>query len=310
MRNFINIRLKGVNNLSVKNAIRHNVRHADSSSVVNDNENILIDLNSENMGIFDSRERFKHFSKMYKEDRKKHNEKYKKKNKRNLRESFSSWSDGVITFSEKIHQDLGEKYTQKELIIIRKEFLKDFEKDFKTNVKLVILHLDEKTPHFHFMFKNFDEKGQSIIWKNNNSEKLSKLQDRRFEHFQKLGMERGIKKKKELIGVRDYKTIKQYHREQEIKLKEIQEATKNEIKKLKDLRLKIKNDIILGKELKKKQYEEISKQQNEYRVLNNKIKRFKVSKDEKLKETLRNEINQAIREIQSKKDLDFSSPYL
>ncbi len=53
--------------------------------------------------------------------------------------------------------------------------------------------------HFHFAFDNYDERGRSLFQKINNINDLSILQDIGFNHFGKLGIQRG--QKKEVTGV-------------------------------------------------------------------------------------------------------------
>lgn len=303
MKNFINVRLMGSNNLHIRDRIKHNLRRVKTRNISNDSKNTLINFNNKKMGVFDSKERYKFYSKLYKTDRKEHNEKYKQKNKRNLRQNFSTWSEGVITFSEQIHHDLGVKYTKEELIETSRTFLKDFEKEFETKIKMFVLHTDEKTPHFHFFFENFDKNGASITYKNRTREKLSFLQDLRFKHFQNLGMKRGIKKEKSKIGIRDYKTIKQYKTEEILQLNEVQDNIKEEIENLKIYRKKIIEDKELIIEEKKLIYKEISKKQNTLRNLKRLITKFNRLKKHINKEKRKELLKEIIEEI---KKTDFS----
>ena len=156
-------------------------------------------------------------SKEYQKDRTKHNEIYKAKHKRNLRDFQATWTDGVLTFSEAIHQDLGNKYTQEDLIKVATSCANDIAKKYGTQLIYLTLHMDETTPHFHFSLKNYDENGLSLWKKNQNKEFLSQLQDIAFEHFKKLGMQRGISK--EFTGKR-YETIQKYHVRKEMELRD------------------------------------------------------------------------------------------
>ena len=156
-------------------------------------------------------------SKEYQKDRIKHNEIYKAKHKRNLRDFQATWTDGVLTFSEAIHQDLGNKYTQEDLIKVATSCANDIAKKYGTQLIYLTLHMDETTPHFHFALKNYDKNGLSLWKKNQNKEFLSQLQDIAFEHFKKLGMQRGISK--EFTGKR-YETIQKYHVRKEMELRD------------------------------------------------------------------------------------------
>ena len=99
------------------------------------------------------------------------------------------FSSGVLTFSElarnvdidklweyglKSIQALGEKY--------------------KIKVLWVVLHTDETTPHFHYMFENLDADGRTFQSKLGR-DGCSKLQTFFGEQLQPLGFKRGIKKK-------------------------------------------------------------------------------------------------------------------
>ena len=99
------------------------------------------------------------------------------------------FSSGVLTFSElarnvdidklweyglKSIQALGEKY--------------------KIKVLWVVLHTDETTPHFHYMFENLDADGRTFQSKLGR-DGCSKLQTFFGEQLQPLGFRRGIKKK-------------------------------------------------------------------------------------------------------------------
>ncbi|WP_323591630.1 plasmid recombination protein [Aliarcobacter butzleri] len=156
-------------------------------------------------------------SKHYKSDRTNHNEIYKSKHKRNLRDFQSTWTDGILTFSEAIHQDLGNKYTLEDLIKVATNCANDIAKKYGTKLIYLTLHMDETTPHFHFSLKNFDKNGLSLWKKNQNKEFLSQLQDIAFEHFKVLGMDRGVSKD---ITNKRYETIQKYHIRKEMELRD------------------------------------------------------------------------------------------
>jgi chromosome segregation ATPase len=86
------------------------------------------------------------------------------------------------------------KYTFNDLSNIALECLKDYEEYLGIKTKFMILHLDEKTPHFQYFFTNFNDKGNSITNLNKTTDRLSPLQDIAHKHFGKLGIERGLKK--------------------------------------------------------------------------------------------------------------------
>lgn len=281
MKNFVNVRVQSTNNLKISNRIKHNLRHIKSLNTQIVGKNVLVGINSPITKEIPTKtkSRYTYYKKMYDNDRTIHNERYKKNNGgRNVRDLASSWGEGVITFSERIHQDLGKKYSQEELFELSREYIKKFENQFETKVKMVIFHTDEKTPHFHFFFENYDETGKSIVWKNRDRKSLSKLQDIAGETFGKIGMNRGIKKSQEDCGVYDYKTTKQYKQEQLIEIQNIQDKIKQNIEDLKSQRKDIRDDITLSIEDKKDLYSEITHKQTILRNINKKIKQYKTIK--------------------------------
>ena len=220
MKNFINVRVQSYNYKKQYDLLRHNFRHKkDSLSQINEKPNFFIGPNGKLLEIDNTNKKkiYDIVSKEYQKDRTKHNEIYKAKHKRNLRDFQSTWTDGIFTFSEAIHEDLGNKYTQEDLIKVATSCANDIAKKYGTQLIYLTLHMDETTPHFHFTLKNYDENGLSLWKKNQNKKFLSELQDIAFEHFKKLGMQRGISK--EFTGKR-YETIQKYHVRKEMELRD------------------------------------------------------------------------------------------
>ena len=220
MKNFINVRVQSYNYKKQYDLLRHNFRHKkDSLSQINEKPNFFIGPNGKVLEIDNTNKKkiYDIVSKEYQKDRTKHNEIYKAKHKRNLRDFQATWTDGVLTFSEAIHQDLGNKYTQEDLIKVATSCANDIAKKYGTQLIYLTLHMDETTPHFHFSLKNYDENGLSLWKKNQNKEFLSQLQDIAFEHFKELGMQRGISK--DITG-KKYETTKNYHIRKEMELRD------------------------------------------------------------------------------------------
>ena len=220
MKNFINVRVQSYNYKKQYDLLRHNFRHKkDSLSQINEKPNFFIGPNGKLLEIDNTNKKkiYDIVSKEYQKDRTKHNEIYKAKHKRNLRDFQATWTDGVLTFSEAIHQDLGNKYTQEDLIKVATSCANDIAKKYGTQLIYLTLHMDETTPHFHFSLKNYDENGLSLWKKNQNKEFLSQLQDIAFEHFKTLGMNRGISKD---ITNKRYETIQKYHVRKEMELRD------------------------------------------------------------------------------------------
>lgn len=220
MKNFINVRVQSYNYKKQYDLLRHNFRHKkDSLSQINEKPNFFIGPNGKLLEIDNTNKKkiYDIVSKEYQKDRTKHNEIYKAKHKRNLRDFQATWTDGVLTFSEAIHQDLGNKYTQEDLIKVATSCANDIAKKYGTQLIYLTLHMDETTPHFHFALKNYDKNGLSLWKKNQNKEFLSQLQDIAFEHFKELGMQRGLSK--DITG-KKYETIQKYHIRKEMELRD------------------------------------------------------------------------------------------
>lgn len=220
MKNFINVRVQSYNYKKQFNLLRHNFRHKqDSLSQLNEKPNFFISPDGKVLEINNTNKKkiYNLMSKEYQKDRSEHNELYKTKHKRNLRDFQATWTDGILTFSEAIHQDLGTKYSKEDLIKVAVNCSNDIAKKYKTKLIYLTLHMDETTPHFHFALKNFDENGLSLWNKNKNKDFLSQLQDIAFQNFKELGMERGLSK--DITGKR-YETIQKYHIRKEMELRD------------------------------------------------------------------------------------------
>lgn len=220
MNNFINVRLEAYNHNKTLNAIKHNIRHIQSKSQKLNFDNMSKDRvhNNSNYFIFDgipypmkrnkadTKEYYNYLSQEYQDNRAEHNKLYKASNVnnpslkgRNLRDNQSTWVEGVFTFSDQFKEDLGNKYSFEELCKIANDCVLDIGKKLNANLKYIVYHGDEKTGHFHYAFDNYDNLGRSLFKKINNINDLSILQDIGFNHFGKLGIQRG--QKKEVTGV-------------------------------------------------------------------------------------------------------------
>ena len=310
-KNFINIRIQAHNNLKIYNSFKHNLRHTQKSlSSKEDSKNnnyLFLDNKTIEITNKNKKDLYNRISKDYQEDRKKHNELYKANFKRNLREVKSTYCEGVFTFSEGLKVDLkNKKYTLNDLSKVALECLDDFAKQYKTKINYMVLHLDEKTPHFQFSFSNYDEKGLSISHKNREKEQLSQLQDLAFKHFSKLGMERGIKKE---FTQNRHKSAKDYWNEKSLEQKNIYDKlvttikTKEEQKK--DLDLEIEEKIKTLSNLDN----DIETKKNSITILNEEIsnlEEIKINVDNKikvLKEERKELANQKEIDLETKKSL-------
>lgn len=96
-----------------------------------------------------------------------------------------------------------------------------FKREFGDQLKIAVLHLDEKTPHLHFMigteikslkrYKNqkgeFHKETWSLNAKRYDPEFLRGLHDRHAQHNKSLGLRRGVKG-----SMREHKTLKEFYK--------------------------------------------------------------------------------------------------
>lgn len=113
---------------------------------------------------------------------------YKKHHNRKLPKNFKPFTNGIITFSNTIQKDL-ELLTNKDN---RKEFFKVIKGFLEEEVGTLIsldFHLDETTPHFHFMSVNYNYE-QHITYSRlitngiKENERVNKQQDRLEKYLQ------------------------------------------------------------------------------------------------------------------------------
>ena len=296
MNNYTNLRVQAMNQSKMMNRIKHNIRAIKSRSEISSQENIYIDLSDGDYNFYtqksikgnseDSKGIYKNIKRRYDQDRIEHTQLYQdyRKDKRKLKDSKSTYAEFVFTFSESIHKDLGNKYTQDELISCAVDLCKDLEETFGFKPKDLFLHLDEATPHFHFFSSNYDDKGLSITHRYRDRDSLSSMQDMIHKHFKKLGMERGVKKSPELCGVYDYQTVEKYHTNI---LRELKQDITKFNKDIKDMRY-IKKNLIseYGHKSKEvKEFDNIMKDQREtIKQHKNTIKRLESQLDQKYDE--------------------------
>jgi chromosome segregation ATPase len=202
-----------------------------------------------------------------------HSKRFKSRVQKSIRDRNTTLINGVFTFSEKLKNDYdNKKITKEEFLKSGIDLVNDISKKMNSEVLYLSLHLDEKTPHFHFHLKNFDSEGKSIFFKNRDRENLSNLQNLGEKHFKKYGIKRGIKK--EVSQINNVSLKKYWEKEittQKNKFEEIINQQKTEIENLKDLRKETTKTDKENKE-KKEIYNQISQRQNELRECNKKLK--------------------------------------
>lgn len=274
MKNYINSRIEGFNNLKIRGMYEHDLRTKESRHQKNNKTNFCYDvetneiikvryislkdqeqLSEDDLKTFndDRKKLLNYYHKSldkYSKDREEHNNLYKKRRNQNLKDSTGSHAEGILTFSEQIQHDFNNGKLDLNLFMKRGiAAAKESCKYLGAELINVTLHLDETTPHFHYIFKNFDENGKSLTHKaniKNKGLKLEYLQDIATKHFEKdFGIKRGIEK--EFRGDIRHQTTTQYYE-----------------KKIYDLNLKVKEHI--------KILENTNKQQKEAYTLLNKTK--------------------------------------
>jgi hypothetical protein len=252
MNNFINVRIKPYNAAKEKNDIKHNLRTVNTQSKVDENfqglKNKVINFQDEKPLT------------VLKKWRAEHNTKYKKRLKENLTDKNSTLINGIISFSEKIHTDFNNKYSQEEFENANINAIKEIAEFLGTEIMYVSFHYDEKTPHVHYHFKNFDEQGRSIFYKNRTKEQLEKLQDIGFKHLGKLGMERGIKKD---TTNKTHQTTQVYYRKLYKEYNDNLKSLRNELKSLE-----------INADEKKKLYSDITNMQKQLREHKNDLDNY------------------------------------
>lgn len=290
LKNFINVRIETSNHEKEIVDVKHNVREVESKGQINNDKNYHFILNDDNkFQSMDEEGCYDRLSPKLRELRKEHSDLFKENNPTKIRNRNSTLLGVVITFSEKIEKDYNDgELDKKQFIKDGKDTLLRIAKQLDTELLYFSVHFDEKTPHFHAHFKNFDEKGSSVSFKHRTKDKLSILQDIGFKGFHKnFGVDRGIKKSSD-HNVQNQKLKVHYEKE---KAKMVDEYNKgildlqNKLKQLnKDLKVKRKefsNYEMENDEIKKQQYSKITKQQKQIRQFQDEIRILKSSKDVK-----------------------------
>lgn len=259
MKNFINIRLETYNQEKTKNDLKHNFRIIKSLSQENNNINYYFDKEGKQREGESFYEIIKDTSQRWKNEL---NEKTYQRTKRNIRNSRTHLISGVITFSEQQEFNFkNDKLDITQLVKNCKKTLDEICEKYKTKILYFVLHLDEKSPHFHFHLSNSDQEGYSIFKKIKTKENLSDLQDIAYENFKNMEMKRGIKKDSSQKPY-DYKSIQKFHEEERKKIreeiKELRDLYKSEKERLRDEKNLLIDDTTYTKDEKKEKYKLIN----------------------------------------------------
>lgn len=202
-----------------------------------------------------------------------------KRRRSSIQRNTNYFNSGIITFSESMKKDFE---NDKEGFISRlKDFKEDFEKEHGTKIINMSIHLDEKTPHVHFDFINYDNNKNKTLLRNIQKQGLRDLQDLGDKHYNNfgLGYHRGkssdITKSKNMNVSQSHKIeifknkINDILKDTQADLKELNQlraTLRQETKETTDNTLRTTNKVIL-KELTK----EINQHKKLFKILEKKI---------------------------------------
>jgi len=195
-----------------------------------------------------------------------------------IRKNTKFFNSGIFTFSEEMKEDY--KNNPNEFHKRMKIFKKEFEEEYKTKITHMTLHLDEKTPHVHFDFINYNFETHKTLRKNLTIQDFRDYQDFNEKIFKGYGQgyKRG-KDKRETNNV--HIDIKQSHMIEEFKniVNEIIEKNKLPLNDLIDIKDKIKllaknSNEHNEKENYKIQLKELTKQINLHKKLNKNLEKY------------------------------------
>ena len=295
MNNRLNLRIESTNKKKYEYELNHDLRVYNTPHIKN--KNIFNRLHIPNKNLrktkYQKIKGYDYRTEVFKkidELTLKHKNLYKSKYKRNLRENnTNSINMGVLTFPR--------EFTPEKFNMDLKTFIETGIKTIeniceKLDIELIYItcHLDEETPHFHFMTSNFDSKG-NVIKRNANTGIL--LQDLTEIYFKEFGLIRGIPK--EITGLNNVKKENQKIQKQNKDLKnknnELQtekEKLENEIKQLKNDKKDLETDINDLKQKQNKIWTDIKKLEEYIKEVKNDY--IKYEDDVKVKSSVYKEI--------------------
>ena len=234
MKNKLNVRIESCNVQKYTYEVNHDLRINNTKHIINSNNNRLFIPNPNKLLNIQYRKTNKidyrkQVLEKIEELKNKHNTLYKKNYKRNLIPNrTNSINMGILTFpSEFTPQKFN--MSQRTFIETGIKTIQNICKELDIELIYITCHLDETTPHFHFMTSNFDSQGNVI---KRTKETGILLQDLGEKYFKEYGLERGVKK--EITGLQNVRNeIKKNHKHLK-DLKQEKEKIENEIKDLKN----------------------------------------------------------------------------
>ena len=293
-KNFISTRIAASNNNKNLNNILHNLR-VNKNGEYKKYQSNDIDAKEINNYLYFNENTYmdnKDITKVFNEINllrdnliQEHNILYKKKYNQNIRmERAASIAEGILTFSNTINKRLTQdtnnfnnnKINEIDFYNTGIQAIKDIARENNLEILYISYHRDETTPHFHYHFKNYDNNGNSMMYKLKRKEILSNLQDIAAKPFKKYNMTRGIKKEytnQNYVKVRNYNSKQQ--QEQAFILNKIKDDIELERKELELLRKEIINSKEIDNQRKKEVYNEIALAKKELDNIKDNIKSYK-----------------------------------
>lgn len=292
----VSIRIKPLNQNQALGQIKHDIRLKQPNYLRSkEKDNFVFFDGNEVLQNNDDNEKINQLFTILKEknnnSRQEHIKISEAQTKRKFQKTTKSVISGIITFSKTMQEDFK---NNKELFFQNmQDTLKDIETTLKTKVLYSVLHLDEKTPHIHFMLENFDRKNGKTIQRNIDKNALSNLQDLVGKKWGNMDYNRGIKKE---ITKKSYYSVLVGHKKE---IEEIENNLKKEIELLKEKRKEITN-LDLDINAKKIEYKKISEEQE---ILRKELKEIRETKA-KLGEQIKNDTSKIIENSQGVFSID------
>ena len=112
------------------------------------------------------------------------------RSKRKIQKNVERFFSGILTFGEIMSEDYANN--PKLFDSCSKDFIEKLQNKLGVKILSAVVHLDEKTPHIHFLFDNINNEGKSIK-RNIKPNDCSDFQDLGGSCFERMGYERGIK---------------------------------------------------------------------------------------------------------------------
>lgn len=278
MSRHLSSRLKSLNYEKTLHYIKHDFRIDYSNHIKNKNINYFY-LPSKNKKVI-SRYRY---TKLRKQKRltefnhiknkvdnliKKHHKLYEEKYNRKIQtEKTNSINRGVLTFPRDLENDFkNEKFNKEEFIKMGIETIELICKELKIELVYITIHLDETTPHFHYVTSNFDEKGVVI---QRNKEVGRKIQDLSDTYFKKFGIVRGISK--DITGNRNIENENEKLKNQLKQLEEKNQKLEEENQKLKNQNEELIKNILINETEYNKLLTDVKTLKEEYIKFNEEV---------------------------------------